>query len=323
MIQFKYTQQEGIDNKSLLHLALLLILVLSLFALVSLYVGRSIRAPHPAGTLTEQSVNPFDTFSLEAKSAIVVDLQKNKILFEKDADVARPIASITKVMTAVTALDLVTESSVVTIDRTFLDEEGDSGLYPGERWQLRELLDLSLVGSSNDAAAAIAAVVGVSQIPESDLSMGRTEFIAKMNKKAQLLGMTSAVFRNETGLDIPSENTTGGEASARDLVTLMQYAITNHRDIFDGTRQESVSLQSLNNISHTTRNTNTVVYEIPNVIVSKTGYTDLAGGNLAVVFDAGINKPIAVIVLGSTREGRFIDVKNLSYAALEYISEGR
>ena len=70
---------------------------------------------------------------------------------------------------------------------------------------------------------------------------------------------------------------------------------------------------------HTTENTNEIVSKIPNLIGSKTGYTDLAGGNLTIAFDLGHNRPIIVTVLGSTRAERFTDVLTLVAAIQESI----
>jgi D-alanyl-D-alanine carboxypeptidase len=73
---------------------------------------------------------------------------------------------------------------------------------------------------------------------------------------------------------------------------------------------------------HTAENTNKQVYSFPGLLGSKTGYTDYAGGNLAVVFDAGLNHPIAVVVLGSSLDGRFTDVRKLVDATAEYMTSG-
>ena len=314
---------ETFDDKSLLNLALLLTLILFLIAIVSLYFTRSIRPPHGPGTLVvEESKNPFDDLVLEASSVLVADINTGEVYFEKNADEIVPLASITKIMTAVTALDILPQTSVITIDTSFLAQEGDSGLFGGEQWQLRDLLDVSLIESSNDAAAAIAATAGVRKVPEGDLSMGREQFIRNMNIKAASLGMATARFYNETGLDVSTE-VSGGYSSARDLAKLYSYAIKKYPEIFEGTKESSVTIVSENNIGHNVTNTNKSVNKVPNIIASKTGYTDLAGGNLGIVFEPGLGNPIVVIVLGSSVDGRFTDVEKLSYAALEYIREER
>jgi D-alanyl-D-alanine carboxypeptidase len=75
---------------------------------------------------------------------------------------------------------------------------------------------------------------------------------------------------------------------------------------------------SSDGVVHTFANTDLDVTHIPDPLLSKTGYTDLAGGNLVVVYDAGINHPIAVVVLGSTENGRFTDVQQLVNATLAH-----
>ena len=71
---------------------------------------------------------------------------------------------------------------------------------------------------------------------------------------------------------------------------------------------------------HTLENTNQTIDAIPSPLLSKTGFTDLAGGNLVVVFDAGINHPVAVVVLGSTKDERFSDVQALVQETLRYFA---
>ena len=82
------------------------------------------------------------------------------------------------------------------------------------------------------------------------------------------------------------------------------------------TLDPSVSATSLEGRSYTLKNTNPYVSTVPGLRLSKTGFTDLAGGNLAIVFDAGLNHPIAIVVLGSTREERFTDVDTLVKATV-------
>ena len=73
--------------------------------------------------------------------------------------------------------------------------------------------------------------------------------------------------------------------------------------------------------AHAVLNTNRETGELPLLIASKTGYTDLAGGNLVIAFDAGFNRPIIIAVLGSTAEERFTDVEKLVWATLAYLQQ--
>jgi D-alanyl-D-alanine carboxypeptidase len=102
---------------------------------------------------------------------------------------------------------------------------------------------------------------------------------------------------------------------------LLKNIIKNNPSLIESTSENTEDFVSESNIKHVASNTDAVMNEIPGLIASKTGYTDLAGGNLAVVFDAGIMHPVAVVVLGSTVDGRFSDVVKLTQLALQKISE--
>lgn len=311
-------QQNTFDNQKLINFFLFLVLIISLVTLVSLYASRSVRHYGPESTIVIHK-NVFEGVALIGKSAIVYDINSEKVLFEKNADEPLALASVTKIMTAVTALDLLEYSNVITIKKESLAQEGDSGLLFDERWNVKDLLNFSLVISSNDGAAAIASAAGAF-INTDDQTLDRAAFIKKMNDKAASIGMSTASFYNETGLDEPSGKN-GGYASARDLATLFEYTLRTYPAALEATRDTSITVTSDSNFIHKANNTNTSVNVIPNLIGSKTGFTDIAGGNLGIIFDAGVNHPIVIIVLSSTYNGRFLDVETLTEKTLEGISQ--
>src|SRR5574344_1136094 len=92
---------------------------------------------------------------IEAESYCVYDILENKILFAKNEHKQLPLASITKLMSGLVVLDIMPETTIITIDKEDIREEGDSGLLLGERWQLKDLLDYTLITSSNDGMHAI------------------------------------------------------------------------------------------------------------------------------------------------------------------------
>jgi D-alanyl-D-alanine carboxypeptidase len=253
---------------------------------------------------------------------IVWDVRDQKVLYSKNADEVLPLASLTKIVTAMTATDLAPEDTVVTIDQNALSHEGDNGLLLDEKWKLKDLLDFSLVMSSNDGASAIAAAAGNVSLGLSsslgDYATGENAFIQKMNDKVRSLGLTDMRFINPTGLDEGSD--TGGMGSARDVTKLLEYAIAHYSNVFDVTRHAKITLSSLEGISHPAVNTDLVIEQIPGLLASKTGYTDAAGGNLAIAFDVGINHPIVIAVLGSTYDGRFNDVAKLVKATQSFVA---
>lgn len=259
----------------------------------------------------------FDSVELEAKSVYVFDIVKNEVIFKKNEFVQLPLASITKLMTALTAVELVPENSRITIRKEFLSEEGDSGLLAGESWRLRDLLDFSLTVSSNDGARSLASVIGAINLNTTDYDLGRKDFITKMNEKAEELGLKQTYFINESGLD--NGALSGGYGSAIDVSKLMEYMIKNHSEILEATKYQEIDVDSLDK-THTAVNTNFDVDQIPGLIASKTGYTNMAGGNLVIAFDASIGRPIVVVVLGSSIDGRFTDVSKLVEASRSYVS---
>jgi D-alanyl-D-alanine carboxypeptidase len=321
MIQFENKYFE-LDNKRLVNLGMLLVLILGFLFLTSLYASRGVRVNDKSQLAKNDLTNPFETVQIEALSAVVLDLNSGKVIFEKNSNEPRPLASITKIMTALTATDILPAGTVVTVDKRFISEEGDSGLYSNEKWRLQDLLDFSLVSSSNDGIAAIAGAAGsIIDLSSDNIEINHEDFISKMNEKAKEIGLVNSHFFNETGLDIDLERS-GGYSSALDTAQLFGYVLKNHPEIFEATRYNNIQIKSLSSLNHKAPNTNTDTVNIPGLLASKTGYTEMAGGNLAIVFDPGIARPIAIVVLGSSYDGRFKDVSILTQKTFEYLAQG-
>ncbi len=249
-------------------------------------------------------INPFENLNIVAKSAIVLDVRTNKILFIKNADERMALASLAKVMTALVARSKTKEQSVVVIPSFAIRTEGDSGLRVGEKWSMQSLIDFFLTSSSNDGASALALAFGA-----------KNDFISSMNLKANELGMKNTYYFNETGVDESTEKG-GAYGSARDTAVLFSYILKNYPSLLAGTTKARLEVVSLDKVLHIAENTDIIVEKIPGIKGSKTGFTDLAGGNLVVAFDPEIGRPIIVVVLGSTAEDRFKDVEKLIEASI-------
>ncbi len=269
---------------------------------------------------TRVVTNYFEHIDLRAKAAYVYDVRTGNVLFEKNATTRLPLASLTKVMTAVVARDIAPKDSIITVTSGALSADGDSGLKVGERWSLTNLLDFSLTSSSNDGARAVALALGA--VGKTDPTEEESEigFISHMNKKADELEMKNTYYFNETGLD-ETDVKGGAYGSAEDMGKLFSYILRTHPELLDATRNEIVRTTSLDNQIHTAHNTDTIVANIPGIKASKTGFTDLAGGNLIIAFDPELGRPIVISVLGSTAEERFTDVQRLVNATLKTLSE--
>lgn len=243
---------------------------------------------------------------LEATSAFVWDMRHQRTLYSKNASAQLPLASITKLMTSLVALESLGEGGKVTMTLEAIGQDGPSDFADGETFDAQALSDFSLVSSSNDGAYALAAAAGAAFGLETKSST--SSFVGAMNERAEELGLSQTYFVNPTGLD---ENTleSGSYGSARDMAFLMEYLVAHHPEVLVSTREKHASLKGAT--VHTATNTNDIVNEIPGLLGSKTGFTDLAGGNLIIAFDAGLDRPIIISVLGSSREGRFNDVEAL------------
>lgn len=286
-------------------LAFFLAASLLVFALLLIGQRALNRKPAPASAEKE---NPFAALSLEARSAIVWDVVKEKEIFTKHADKPLPLASLTKVMTALTIEGKLSAGQEVMITPEDLAPDGDSQLVVGDSWRAGDLRDFTLLTSSNDGAFALAAV------------SGKTEsFVNDMNRTALSIGLSNSKFFNEHGLDTATDKG-GAYGSAKDMALLFEYILKNHPEILEATRYKNLEFKSARE-TYDVGNTNTITDKIPGLIASKTGYTDLAGGNLVVAFDAGLNRPIIISVLGSSEEGRFADVLQLVEASLKYIHD--
>jgi len=269
--------------------------------------------------------DPFEEIKIKAQAAYVFDVTSGKVLYEYNKNKRLPLASLTKLMTALVATKTVGSSELVSISEKDIEKEGSSGLLLGEKWKLNDLLDFTLVTSSNDGASAIASAVGAFSLGEKTTNNWQKDpkenFIEKMNKQAKTLSLPQMEFFNESGLDL--DDTKGGAyGTAQEMAMLFEYILKNNPEILEATSYRSLKLHSQNNFTHIAKNTNTSVNSFPGLLASKTGYTDLAGGNLGVAFDSGIGTPIIIVVLGSTFEGRFEDVEKLYEASLEKTSQG-
>lgn len=300
-----------------------------IFIALVIWFGKSPSVPTaPITKILAVVPTPFEQVFLSSRAAYVLDGKTGKELWSFNGNAQLPLASLTKIMMAVTALSLVPDSIVITINPLFLQAERGGGLYGNEQWHLKDLLDLTLLESSNDGANAIAATAGQfagtaaalqpRNLGDSGYNLGREQFVTAMNNKARKLGLAQTYFVNPTGLD-ESDNVAGGYGSARDMATLFSYALHTYPKLFEATRHEVREFTSLSSLKHKAKNTNPFLGNFPALIGSKTGFTDLAGGNLVLAFDAGPDHPIIISVLGSTENGRFEDTLKLVTATFEYL----
>jgi len=267
----------------------------------------------------ETASRTFPVVEVGAKAAYVYDARTKEVLYAKNENERLALASVTKLMTALVASEILPEYSTVVITSDALGAEGDSGLRRDERWSLKDLLDFSLVTSSNDGMKAVALALGALHNSQASSSEAKNGFVQKMNEKASSLDLKNTYYFNSTGLD-ESKVKGGAYGTASDIARLFEYILTYKPDLLVATRSLESSFVSENGIVHEAKNTNAVVNNIPGLLASKTGFTDIGGGNLVIAFDPELGRPIIVVVLGSSEEGRFEDVQKLVDATMEYIT---
>ncbi|MBI2628026.1 MAG: D-alanyl-D-alanine carboxypeptidase [Candidatus Niyogibacteria bacterium] len=242
--------------------------------------------------------------NIEGQSYLVFDFF-GRIIASRKSDLQWPLASLTKLMTALLTEENIGKEAVISVSRRAISAEGDDGFLAEEIFRRDDLRDAMLIHSSNDAAYALAE------------HFGWDEFIKLMNQKAAFLGMAQTFFFDPAGLDF-SKTSAGAYGSAGDLMILLGYLMENHPQVLEATRLPFLKIESLEGNKHRFTNTNRLIYEIPQFLAGKTGFTDIAGGNLAVVADIGINQPVGIIILGSSEKGRFEDVLKLYQATRKW-----
>ena len=198
---------------------------------------------------------------VSAASAVLMDADSGRVLYEKDCHTRRLIASTTKLMTALVALESGHDlGETVTVARSWTGAEGSSlYLRPGEEISLETLLYGLLLRSGNDAALAVAGYCG-----------GTVEqFVSQMNRKARELGMTDSSFANPNGL-----NAEGHYSSAYDMALLGRACLENE------TLAGMVATRSITLGTRTFTNHNKLLWRYEGCIGMKTGYTEKAGRTL-------------------------------------------
>lgn len=223
--------------------------------------------------LPEISIRPIIKSSAtnptaNAKHYVLVDLDSDEILAQSDKDARVPIASTTKIMTAIVALENYKLTDVATISETATTQIGaDAYLRPGEKIDILNLLNCMLIKSGNDSAYAIA------EYMNKPGETGIKSFVDKMNEKAKELGMNNTHYEDSSGL-----NTTG-YSSAYDLYLATRHALKDQTFVSIVKKSSAVAKNVDSTIWHELNNSNRLVneYQYPGAIGVKTGYMPEAG----------------------------------------------
>lgn len=235
--------------------------------------------------------------SLTARGYLAADIDTGNIIMEMNKNERFPIASLTKLMTAVVAMETINQDEVTAVPEAAMygERQTISGLSAGEIISANDLLYPLLLQSSNPAAETL-----------SDI-MGRKKFIGSMNKKAAALGLAATAFSDPSGLS------SGNSSTPQDIFKMISYVFKNKKNILDITKEkEAVSGERkwFNNDK---------LSGLENFLGGKTGYTAAAGKTFAGVFALPTigheNRNIAIVLLKSA--DREDDVMKI----LDYLKE--
>lgn len=238
---------------------------------------------------------------LSAEAYVVGDLGTGEIILIKNQDKKFPIASTSKLMTALVARDEITEGSIAKVSKTALATYGQNGgFYTGEQIKVSDLLYPLLLESSNDAAEIIAEY------------FGRENFLRNMNEHAEGLKMTSTFYNDPSGLSEKNQST------AADLFKLAGYVNQNAPEIFQITKNRSYT-----NKKHTWFSNNQFLFH-PEYIGGKSGFTNPAKQTVISAFSLPlgekITRPIGIVLLRS--DDRKKDVESILKYLKKYVYYG-
>ncbi len=245
-----------------------------------------------------------------SESAILVESSTGNVLYEKDADLEKAPASMTKIMSMILIMDAINNGSLKIDDNVVISENassmGGSQVYlnTGETYKVQELLKSIAIASANDAVVAM-----------SEKIAGTTEkFVEMMNDKCKKLGCTHTNFVNPHGLDAE-----GHFSSARDMALMGNYLVSNYPEILEYTSIYEDYLQRPDGSSTWLVNTNKLVRFYDDVDGLKTGFTSSAGYCLTSTAKKNNMRLVGVVMGVDSPDNRTSDtVKMLNYGFNSY-----
>ncbi len=245
-----------------------------------------------------------------SESAILIEATTGKVLYEKEADLEKAPASMTKIMSMILIMDAINNGSFTMEDKVVISENahsmGGSQVYlnTGDSYKVKDLLKSIAIASANDAVVAMSEKVA-----------GTTEkFVEMMNKKCTELGCKHTHFVNPHGLDAE-----GHYSSAKDMSLMASYLINNYPEVLGFTSIYEDYLQRPDGSSTWLVNTNKLVRFYPDVDGLKTGFTETAGYCLTATAKKSNMRLISVVMGVDTPDNRTSDtVKLLNYGFNSY-----
>jgi len=229
---------------------------------------------------------------MSASGILIVDLATGQTIFSSQADIERPMASLTKLMTALVIVEHHRLDEIVTVPKKIVDTQGNVAyLPPGERFTVGDLLSALLIASANDAAVTLAQYHSGSQ----------EAFVKEMNERAQALGLTGTQYANASGLDNPRQWST-----PRDIAHLTMF-IQKYPAIRERMGMRAAKIVSQEGHALALAHTHALLRAQPDLVLEgKTGTTGAAGQCLVSLVEKS-NRSYVVVLFHSLQ--RYQDMK--------------
>jgi D-alanyl-D-alanine carboxypeptidase len=263
----------------------------------------SLALPNAFRPIEKEKNQPLE---ITAESALAVYINGEKeefVLFEKNSETVKPIASLTKLITALTVLDIYQPNDIIHISSEAVGQEGEKGYLKADEFiSVEDLLKIMLIESSNDAAFAFAS----HYFSEEKITPEAFKNLMNLETKHNIgLNPESTHFQNPSGLDPYNGIEEINHSTAKDLFEITKYILRERPEIL-----EILSIPETTVAGRNLTTTNILLTEYPKIIGGKTGYTDRAGGCLALVLEApGEDSYFINIILGS--QERFEDMRKM------------
>ncbi len=258
-------------------------------------------------TILSQNLLNSISGRLLAHAISVSNLTREEPLYTENDTLPLPLASLTKLMTVRVALKSVSLNDSYQVKPADIVFDKGSGFVAGDKYSVRDIVKATLIASSNNAAMMLARSTKLDPL----------HFISLMNFEAQNLHLSTLHYDSVSGLDTDTNQPTA-TGSARDVLALLYKDALDNPEVFSFGTIPNTTIRSENGRSISLANTDQALDKLPLLKASKTGYTDTAGGNLAILWQNQAGDTLGAVVLGSTVAGRFSDMITLYNAVNIY-----
>ena len=239
------------------------------------------------------------------KAGLIYDFTENRLVWEKNLEEQFPIASLTKMMVSLIAIEQIDAGNIKLDDIATISKYatwvGGSKVYlkAGQKVTISDLLEASMIRSGNDAAYALAEYVGGTE----------KDFVYMMNEKAESLGMESTCFANSTGMPMRSKLIEDNHSTAADLL-LMARELVKHEDILDMTSRSTEKIQKGDGL-YTYDNRNSLVKKYDEIDGLKTGFTNAAKYCIVATSKRCDHRVITILLGVESKRNRYNVAVNL------------